>query len=231
MPVPRCRSRTGAAPRSTAAVQRLLPVLAVVLPMTLASVAVASLPGGNATASGARDGAVVSFAVLPGSTIIFHASDPLGGFDGEAPIASASIAMDLRNVAGIQGTLLLSSDAVTTGNFLRDVNAHRTVFEASRYPTIDYRVSAVEAQPSSLADGGAVDVVVTGRLRMHGVARDVVARGEVTRSGDRLDAILKMQVRLSDFGMTRPRFFTVVVADVVQVRVHLVLQLPSAHPR
>lgn len=225
MPKTKCRSRKGTASRSAGAVAHLVAALAALVPISLTPAAMAGVPGVKGPASGARGPAVRPVTLLPGSTITFHASDALGGFDGGAPISSISISMDPRHLARTSGSVHLMSDAVTTGNFLRDVNAHRTVFEVSRYPTISYSISAVEAHPSALADGRAVDVVVRGKLRMHGVDRDVAATGRITRSGNRLDATLSMQVRLSDFNMTRPRLFTVVVADVIQVRVHLVLQM------
>lgn len=226
--MPRDHAPDTMASRSPGAVARLLAALACLILFALGPAALAGVPGVSGAPSSGRDGAARPVALLPESAVTFHASDAFGGFDGRAPIDSFSMMMDPQDLATTQVHIDLKSDAVTTGNFLRDVNASRTVFEASQYPTISYRVDAVDAQPSSLADGGAAAVTVDGTLRMHGVERAVVARGRVTRSGNGLEATLAMQVRLSDFDMTAPRFFTVVVDDVIQVRVHLFLRMQTA---
>ena len=183
-------------------------------------------PRARADATGA-DPSLRQVALEPASAITFHASDAFGGFDGKAPVAAFSMELDPERPASAQGSVDVKSDAVTTGNFLRDVNAARTVFESSRYPTIRYTLSSVHADPASLRDGGGADLTVRGRLRMHGIEREVAAHGEVSRHGDRLEATLSMPVRLSDFGMTRPRFLTVVVEDTVQVHVHLLLRVEA----
>lgn len=226
MPIParpkraRGRSESAAAREVPTRSTRLLALLTLTAAVGLA--AAAGRPTPLRPAPPARE------AVLqPQSAITFHASDAFGGFDGKAPIASFGLRLDPENLASAQGSLVVKSDAVTTGNFLRDVNAARTVFETSRYPLIRYVITGVESEPPALPDGHSARLTVTGTLDMHGVERREVARGEVSRSGEVLDATLSLPVRLSDFDMTRPRFFTVVVDDVVQVEVHLVLELQA----
>lgn len=225
-------SGKGTTTHPVSALARLGAALARLLPLALAPVALAPFalagppPTGGASAGGGH-AALRSFTLQPGSAVTFRASDAFGGFSGEAPIASLSLEADPRRLADTLGSVTVKSKAVTTGNFLRDVNAARTVFEASEYPTIRFRVNAVDVRSGSLVDGAAVEVAVHGHLRMHGVEREVVARGRVTRSGDELEAMLSMQLRLSDFDMKRPRFFTVVVGDVIQVHVHLILGMQS----
>lgn len=164
----------------------------------------------------------------PTSAITFHASDAFGGFDGKAPVASFSSKLDPGRPESAQGSVEVDSDAVTTGNFLRDVNAARTVFESSTYPTIRYTLTDVQADPASLHDGDTSEATVRGRLRMHGVTREVVAHGVIVRAGDELDVRLALPVRLSDFDMARPRFLTVTVDDEVEVQVHVLLRVEAA---
>ncbi|HKI56348.1 MAG TPA: YceI family protein [Trueperaceae bacterium] len=204
-----------------------LAALAVLACLATAVPASARAPGVRLPPASGVDPNRRAAALEPSSTITFHASDAFGGFDGKAPIAAFSLELDPSRLSGARGRVAVKSDAITTGNFLRDVNAARTVFDAARYPEIVYQVTAVQADPASLPDGRTADVTVTGLLHMHGVERSVVAHGRLTRSGDALEATLALPVRLSDFGMTRPRLFTVVVDDVVQVRVHLLLHIAS----
>lgn len=191
-------------------------------------------PPGSEAAGAVATGADVAGSGLraatlgPSSAITFQASDAFGGFDGKAPVNAFSLKLDPRRPASAQATLEVKSDAVTTGNFLRDVNAARTVFESSDYPVIRYTLTGVKADPAILPDGRSADVTVRGRLRMHGVEREVVAHGKVRRHGGELDADLSLPIRLSDFHMTRPHFLTVTVEDRVEVDVHLVLRLAPA---
>lgn len=186
--------------------------------------------GSNTGNAGVRetDETLLPATLEPASAITFHASDGFGGFDGEAPVASFSLKLDPARPASARGSLEIRSDAVTTGNFLRNVNAARTVFDSRRYPTIRYMLEAVQAHPASLPDGGRADLTVRGRLQMHGVERDVTAHGAVSRRGGVLDVTLSLQLRLSDFDMTRPHILTVVVDDLIKLHVHLLLRLDAA---
>lgn len=195
--------------------------------LALSSVAAAGVPGVGRPAPGSDPG-LRSVTLGSGSAITFHASDAFGGFDGKAPIAAFSLRLNPDRLASARGSVEVKTGAITTGNFLRDVNAARTVFQSSQYPTIRYTLESVRATPASLPDGGAADLTVVGRLRMHGVERSEVAHGTVRRSGTELDVTLSFVVRLSDYGMTRPRLFTVVVDDAVQVHVHVTLHMAAS---
>lgn len=166
--------------------------------------------------------------LLEGSTVDFRATDPLESFTGHAPVASAALRVDPAHPATARGSVTVRAASITTGNLVRDRNAARGVFEADRYPVLRYTISDVQADPTDLASGATVRLVVTGTLTMHGITRKVTARGTVLRQGDRLTAELRFDVRLSDFGMDRPRFLFLQVDDLVTVQVELVVQSPAA---
>ncbi len=162
--------------------------------------------------------------LLDTTAITFVASDPLGGFTGHAPVAGATLQVDPARPSTARGSLTVRAGSIATGNVLRDRNAERGVFEADRYPVVRYAVTDVQAHPADLPDGGTSRVVVTGELTMHGATREVVATGTVARRGDRLEAHLHLDVRLTDFGMDRPRFLFIQVDDLVKVTVDLALR-------
>lgn len=166
--------------------------------------------------------------LLDTTTITFTAHDGRGGFTGSAPVADATVRVDPEHPATARGSLTVRTAGITTGNVLRDRNAERGVFQADRYPTLRYAVTNVRAAPADLPDGGTSHVVVTGRLTLHGITREVAAAGTVTRHGDRLDVRLRFDVRLSDFGMDRPRFLFLQVDDLVNVTVELALRSSAA---
>jgi polyisoprenoid-binding protein YceI len=162
--------------------------------------------------------------VLDRSTIGFRATDPLESFTGHAPVAAATLRVDPAHPATARGSLTVRADAITTGNLVRDRNAARGVFQVGRYPVIRYTIADVQADPTELPSGGTARLVVTGTLTLHGTTRRVVARGTVVRHADRLDAKLHFDVRLSEFGMDRPRFLFIRVDDLVAVQVDLAVQ-------
>lgn len=167
----------------------------------------------------------------PGSAITFQARDPLHAFGGRAPIARLELTLNPSKPATASGFVTVHTSAITTGNVIRDLNARRGVFQSGRYPTARYTIESVQAHPSSLSPGAGSRVAVTGALTMHGVTRDVTATGTLRRRNDLLDVRLAFDVRLSDFHMHRPRFFTLVVNDDVKVHVKLVLKLAPAGGR
>lgn len=207
---------------------RLLLAVPAAVALACAGVVVAALPDTGAAPPTVAGPGRTRVALAAESAITFHASDAFGGFDGRVPVAGFSAAVDPQRPTSAQATIVVRTSAITTGNVLRDMNAARAVFEASRFPTIRYTLTAVTSRPASLREARSAAVSVRGRLRMHGVERDVVARGEVSRTEGGLDVRLTLPLRLSDFGMTRPRLFAVVVDDTVDVRVHLVLRLLPA---
>ena len=162
--------------------------------------------------------------LLDGSAIIFEASDPLDGFTGHAPVAGATLRVDPAHPATARGSLTIRTDSITTGNIVRDRNAERGVFEANRYPVARFTVSEVQADPTDLRNGGTSRLVVQGELTLHGTTRKIVATGTVSRHGSRLEAHLRFDVHLTDFGMHRPRFLFIQVDDLVKVDVTLALR-------
>jgi polyisoprenoid-binding protein YceI len=70
--------------------------------------------------------------------------------------------------------------------------------EADRYPTISFespRVSATDRQD------GTLDIQMAGKLRLHGVTRDVVIPVRVWRQPERLRAVGRFTIRQTDFGI------------------------------
>lgn len=188
--------------------------------------ALAAPPAGRPAAPAANRADVT---LLPASRAVFRARDPVETIDGHIPIASARLALDPARLGSARGSLTVRTAAISTGNVLRDQNARRALLDSARYPTASFTLTRVEADPSQLRDGASSRLRVTGELRLHGVTRKVVATGTVARHGARLTARLDFALRLTDFGMVRPRLLFIQVDDRVSVQAILELQLqPTA---
>jgi hypothetical protein len=64
----------------------------------------------------------------------------------------------------------------------------------------------------------------TGTLLLHGVRKPVAGQVDIKREGAAVSAQASFPVTLSDFGIARPEYLGVGVADVVQVKVALSAQ-------
>lgn len=82
------------------------------------------------------------------------------------------------------------------------------VLDVTRYPSITFESSSVRA-----AGPGALDLIVAGRLTIHGRTQAVTAPVSVKVDGDRLTAIGRFTIKQTDYGIT-----PVSVGGVVKVR-------------
>lgn len=164
---------------------------------------------------------------LPGDTpddvnvVRYHARDALSSWSGVAPIAELGLRFDPEALGGGELRAVVPAGAFDSGNFVRDANARRTVFETEAYPEIVFEASALRADPATLPRGAEREVELRGTLAMHGVERELSTVATVTRTAedepDRLRAEGEFTVLLSNFDMTRPSFLGVTVEDDVRV--------------
>jgi polyisoprenoid-binding protein YceI len=82
------------------------------------------------------------------------------------------------------------------------------VLDVARYPSIAFESTSVR-----VAGPGALDLVVTGRLTIHGRTQTVTAPVSVKVDGDRLTATGRFTIKQTDYGIT-----PVSVGGVVKVR-------------
>jgi len=149
--------------------------------------------------------------------VAYRAADPRGSWEGRAPISSLSLRFDDAALQTASLTAAVDPGAFNSGNFIRDANARRAVFETHLYPEATFRATALHADAGTLRPGEARDVTLKGPLTLHGVTREVSVPARVTRQGDTVHATGSFPVRLSDFQMTRPSFLGITVFDQVEV--------------
>lgn len=157
--------------------------------------------------------------LLPASYLEYQISDGQGIITGRAPVESLSLHFDDKEQGNFVLEVVLDPARFDSGNFLRDTNARRTVFETDSYPLISFRGTAIEVSPATLPAGATRETQVTGKLEMHGVTHEVTVPVTVARSadGDVFTATGSFSVLLSDYDMKRPRFLWVRVADEVAI--------------
>jgi polyisoprenoid-binding protein YceI len=154
---------------------------------------------------------------LPESFVEYRASDGHNRWSGRAPINSLQLNFDDDNLMGARLVVVVEPGQFDSGNFILDAQARRVVFNTARYPTITFTATSISADPDNLPSGATRELVIRGTLAMHGVERSLAVPVTVSRSGNSFSASGEFRVLLSDFGMTRPRFFHLIVDDLVEV--------------
>ena len=162
------------------------------------------------------------------SFIEYEASDPSGAWQGRAPLETLELTFDDEALGELSLEATLDPGKFDSGNFIRDANARRGVFETGQYPVITLSAEGVQADAASLAEGETRRVTLVGRLEMHGVTNEVTVPAEVSRESGTLRAEGAFDVRLSDYNMDRPSFLGTTVDDEVTVRFNVVGALREA---
>ena len=136
-----------------------------------------------------------------------------------APAIAGRIAFDSADPA--RSTVRVTIDAATlavstVGESADDVPkiqhtmASEQVLDVARYPTIAFDSTSVAFKHAGIAT---LDVVVSGRLTLHHVTRDVSVPVAVHINGDELTGTGRFSLKQSDYGIT-----PVSVAGVVSVK-------------
>jgi len=154
---------------------------------------------------------------LPESFVEYRASDGHNHWSGRAPISSLQLNFDDDNLMGARLVVVVEPGQFDSGNFIRDAQARSSVFNIARYPTIIFTVTRISADLNNLPSGATRRLMMRGILAMHGVERSLEVPVTVSRNGNSFSASGEFRVLLSDFGMARPRFFHLIVEDLVEV--------------
>lgn len=155
-------------------------------------------------------------------TVRYQASDARDTWQGTASVAELDWQMNLEHLPDVTLRVRVNPADFNSGNFIRDANARRSVFETGRYPEIVLTGERFVAQSTRLQDGQSLSGTLTSTLNMHGVTQTLRIPVELTRNGDRIAVESEFSVLLSDFEMTRPSFLGVTVDDEVQLTVTVV---------
>lgn len=174
-------------------------------------------------------------ALLDGSRVTYDASAGWETWQGVAPARLELLTFDDRDLSTLELVIVVEADAFESGNFFRDVNARRTVFETSQYALIRYVVEGVGPAGGSdddaaldLPDGAERSLRLSGTLSLHGVDQTVDVPITVRRDGERLAVTGGFAVRLSDYAMQTPSIFGRSVEDEVTIRFDLAVALGDA---
>jgi polyisoprenoid-binding protein YceI len=117
------------------------------------------------------------------------------GTVGLGPDAPANASLELTAQAG---SLAVQDDLPRGVRAEIDEVVRTTTLQADKYPTISFESRMVSATDRG---DGSLDLQVKGKLRLHGVTRNVVIPVRAWRQADRITAIGRFTIRQTDFGI------------------------------
>lgn len=152
---------------------------------------------------------------VSGSSVVFHAHSTGHDFDGRSAIVHGRFGCDrARLPETAYGELSVPIDTLHTGIAARDAKM-LTVFDTPRHPAIGFRLARLEQVRWTGTDTFTATAV--GTLSMHGVSLPRTAVITGVFRGDHLSIAGHLACRITEFGMERPGFLFVRVADEVRV--------------
>ncbi len=193
-----------------------LPASTLLASVLLASVLLAPVLAGTARAE------AWSGRLADDARIAYQARTPTESWRGEAPAVLTRLRFDDDDLRQLTLEVRVETAAFDSGNWFRDQNARRVVFESGRYPEAVFRARALRLDgPTDLPPGARLEATIDGELELHGETREVAVPIVVRRSDGELRVDGSFDLSLDAFGMRAPSLFGVRVEDRVSVALDL----------
>lgn len=152
----------------------------------------------------------------PGNSVTFHSKATIESFDGSTDQVRGNVSVDPADImAGITAQIVVDLASLDTGNEKRNAHMRERHLETDRYPeaTLD-SVVVVSSSSPRLEPGETVELKIDGRLDLHGVKHPVTADVAATYDGaETIHIVARFHVSLSDFGISRPKFLVLKLAE------------------
>ncbi|MBI3698248.1 MAG: YceI family protein [Acidobacteria bacterium] len=155
------------------------------------------------------------------NSIQVHSRTQLDSFVSHTQTLSGRIELDPASPGpDLAGHAEVALESLDTGIPRRNRHMKEKVLETDRYPSVSFTLTGVRKPlPASLPDGRPVEVTVSGRLRLHGVEKQIEAPLQVIYHQARHELAItgRFSLLLSTYGIKAPRFLLLKVADEQQV--------------
>ena len=131
-------------------------------------------------------------------------------FDGKGGWVEGTATVERGKLSGIFTSPM---DVFKTGLSLRDEHMREKYMHVDKYPKATF-----ELNPTALRSGPAN---LKGKLTLHGVTKDVVAKGEMKKTADGWRISAKLDLVLSDYNIDIPSWLGVTVAETVEAHIKM----------
>jgi polyisoprenoid-binding protein YceI len=151
------------------------------------------------------------------SRVWFDADARLHSFRGETQQLVGRFTLQRRSPPQLtEATVTIQAGGLATGHPERDADMRQDFLEVERFPTIDFRVDEL-LTPQAAAGDGAWDLVLQGKLTVHGVTRDVGVPTTVNITGERATARGRIRLEMREFNIRVPRLLLIPMKSEVLV--------------
>ena len=146
-------------------------------------------------AAAPAEAAALRFRVLPeASELGFHATSRLVNADGRFARFGGEVLADPADLSTARVSMKVEAASIDTGIGRRDNHLRSEDFlHVDRFPAITFESTRVE--------GSGRRLVLTGRLTLRGVTKEVAVPMEVSVTGDRLEARGQLDINRRDYGI------------------------------
>jgi len=151
------------------------------------------------------------------SRVWFDADARLHSFRGETQQLTGRFTIQRRSPPQLADAVVtIEAASLVTGHPERDADMRQDFLEVERFPTIDFRVDEL-LTPQAVAGDGTWDLVLQGKLTVHGVTRDVKVPTTVNIADERVTARGRIYVDMQAFNIRVPRLFLIPMKSEVLV--------------
>ncbi len=152
-----------------------------------------------------------------------------GSFEAKTSSLSGTLTLTAPKPASFSGALAVDLRSLDSGIGLRNEHLRDNYLEVGKGNGYEQAVlSDIRLDGDAAAIQGRTGF--SGRLQLHGTARDVKGQAEVHRQGDSVRVDASFPVTISDYGIPKPQYLGVGVRNEVQVKVSLVATPAAAAP-
>jgi polyisoprenoid-binding protein YceI len=152
----------------------------------------------------------------PANYVEYQASHGGSSWRGKAPVGHITVSVKDQR---LRLKVIVKSDDFNSGHLMRDGLASAVVFESKTYPDIVFTASV----NASVLGDDVQQIHLIGTLLMHGVSKEVTAFVNLERTKTQLLATGMLEVKLSEYHMTRPSVAGLPINDVVTVKFNVEL--------
>jgi polyisoprenoid-binding protein YceI len=140
---------------------------------------------------------------------------------GSTPDVSGTVVLDgTGNVNPDQSRIVVGLRALRSDQSIRDRYIQDNTLETQQFPVAEFVPSEARGAPTAVPTAGEASFQLMGNLTVHGVTRPAVWDVTATFAGSEMAGRATTQVKITDFGMAKPR-----VARVLSLEDELMLEL------
>ncbi|HSF32055.1 MAG TPA: YceI family protein [Candidatus Tectomicrobia bacterium] len=150
------------------------------------------------------------------SRVWFEADARLHSFRGETQQITGFVMLRPGSPPQLAATVTIDAASLDTGNRDRDVDMREDFLEVRQFPSIEFRVDEV-LTPRPIANEAAWDLVLPGKLTVHGITRDIKVPTTVSLAAERATARGRIHLDMRDYNIRVPRFWLIPMKSEVLV--------------